>query len=170
MSDSKPSISLLPKSKHLFPGTQVHSSDLAEMGFQKCELQILEQVKLPTGPNGINWNTIGEIPDSAGIYAFTVEDGLELRVTYVGKTSHLWMVTKGRLPRGGGARGGQRYGRPRHAGETRKRINVETTAQIRIGRTVKHWVMTVVREENLPVIESELIHLWKLRKTGWNRG
>jgi hypothetical protein len=37
------------------------------------------------------------------------EDGV--RVAYVGMTSHLWMVTRGRLPGGGGARGGQK-GRP----------------------------------------------------------
>jgi hypothetical protein len=51
-------------------------------------------------------------PAGPGLYAFTVEDDRELRVAYVGLTSHLWMVTKGRLPGGQEARGGHRYGRP----------------------------------------------------------
>lgn len=165
MNSSNPSVE---KPKHPIPGTLVHPSDLAGIGFQKCELKNIEPVKLRNGQNGINWDTVGEVPDSSGIYAFTVEDACQLRVTYVGMTSHLWMVTKGRLPRGGGARGGNRYGRPKHAGETRKRINVEAAEQIRFGRTVNHWVK-LVQQENLTKAEADLIKLWDLRKTGWNR-
>ena len=71
------------------------------------------------------WDTIGVVPDSAGLYAFVLRNDDrpgELRVAYVGKTRNLWMVTKGRLPRNGGARGPQRYGRWKHAGETRARV------------------------------------------------
>ena len=46
----------------------------------------------------------------------------------------LWMVTMGRLPGSGGARGGQRYGRPRHAGETRQRVSILIAEQLRSGR------------------------------------
>lgn len=152
-----------------FPGTQVKPSDLMRMGFQKFELQVLKPIELSSGQSGINWNTIGEVPDSSGLYAFTVEGSQELRVTYVGMTSHLWMVTKGRLPRSGGSRGGQRYGRPKHAGETRKRINVEAAEQILIGRTVNHWIK-LVKLEDLRKSEERLIVLWNLRNTGWNRG
>ena len=44
---------------------------------------------------------IGEDPDAPGAYAFIAEHGNDLRVAYVGQTSHLWTVTKGRLPRAG---------------------------------------------------------------------
>ena len=80
------------------------------------------------------------VPDAPGLYAFTVEDEHQVRVAYVGLTGHLWMVTKGRLPGSGGARGGQRYGRPRHAGGTRQRVNILIAEQLRTGRVVRHWV------------------------------
>jgi hypothetical protein len=98
-----------------------------------------------------------------------MEDDAHIRVTYVGLTEHLWMVTKGRLPGSGGARGGQRYGRPRHAGVTRQRVNILIAGQLRSGRVVRHWVRT------LPVAalraeEERLINSWNLRRVGWNRG
>jgi hypothetical protein len=88
-------------------------------------------------------------------------------------TEHLWMVTKGRLP-AGTARGGQRYGRPKHAGVTRQRVNTVIVQALRDGWIPQHWVKpypsntadvraTVLRDEN------ELITAWNLRTIGWNR-
>lgn len=139
------------------------------MGFIPLDIEILDRVSLPFGESGVNWNTIGDVPDSPGVYAFTVADDEELRVTYVGLTSHLWMVTKGRLP-DGSARGGQRYGRPKHAGTTRTRVNVLVAEQLTLGRTVRHWVRLALDVEELPALEESLIRKWDLRLSGWNRG
>ena len=85
------------------------------------------------------------------------------------------MVTKGRLP-DGRARGGQRYGRPKHASVTRERINVLAAEQMRLGRTVRHWVrpLSIGDGQDLRVRlhkeEEDLIRLWNLRTVGWNRG
>jgi hypothetical protein len=139
------------------------------VGFTPLELRAERMnVDLPCG-TGCEWATAGAVPDSPGLYAFTVEDGLDLRVVYVGVTSHLWMVTKGRLPGGGGARGGQRYGRPRHAGVTRQRVNVLIAAQLRAGRQVRHWVRPLPAPD-LRSEEERLITTWQLRTYGWNRG
>jgi hypothetical protein len=91
-----------------------------------------------------------------------------MRVAYVGRTEHLWMVTKGRLP-GGGARGGQRYGRPRHAGATRRRVNILIAEQLRAGRVVRHWICQLPSAA-LRAEEERFITSWDLRRCGWNRG
>jgi hypothetical protein len=134
-------------------------------------------IQLPDGL-GCNWTTVGTVPDAPGLYAFTVEHDAQVSVTYVGMTEHLWMVTKGRLPRSGGARGGQRYGRPKHAGATRKRINCLVAEQIQLGRTVRHWLQPhpevagseVDVRSTLLAEEEGLIVRWDLRTVGWNRG
>lgn len=89
-------------------------------------------------------------------------------MTYVGRTEHLWMVTKGQLP-GSGGRGGQRYGRPQHAGATRQRVNILIAEQLREGRSVRHWVRPGPVNE-LRAEEERLITEWDLRRVGWNRG
>ena len=136
---------------HRLPGTHVSVDELNALGFLPLELDFKEPVELAFGQFGIDWNTLGEVPNGPGIYAFTVEVDGELRVTYVGMTTHLWMVTRGRMPAGGG-RGGQRYGRPKHAGVTRERINVLVAEQVRMGRVVTHWVKPVddVAERQTP--------------------
>lgn len=142
---------------------------LTAAGFTPLELRVERlNVDLPCG-TGCEWATAGAAPDSPGLYAFTAEDGRDLRVAYVGMTSHLWMVTKGRLPGGGGARGGQRYGRPGHAGVTRQRINVLIAAQLRAGHQVRHWVRPLPALD-LRAEEERLITNWELRTYGWNRG
>lgn len=96
---------------------------------------------------------------------------------YVGLTEELWMVTKGRLP-GGGARPGQRYGRPRYAGVTRQRINTLIAPLAAAGELMRHWVKPVSdppldRSELRALLldeEQELISRWALRRDGWNRG
>jgi hypothetical protein len=98
-----------------------------------------------------------------------VDDGEHQAVTYVGMTTHLWMVTKGRLPRSGGGRGGQRYGRPRHAGATRVRINLLIAAEISKGHRIRHWLQPF-EERSLADEEERLIRLRQLRHLGWNRG
>jgi hypothetical protein len=151
-----------------WPGHPILAAELAEAGFRPLELRVNSlDMSLPSGL-GCEWTTLGEVPDAPGLYAFTVEDDHQMRVAYVGRTSHLWMVTRGHLP-GGAARGGQRYGRPRHAGQTRQRVNVLIAGQLRAGRSVRHWTCP------LPVAalhaeEERLIAGWDLRRCGWNRG
>ncbi|MDP9434772.1 MAG: hypothetical protein M3P93_06075 [Actinomycetota bacterium] len=151
------------------PGTPVSEDELRALGFRPLDLRFASEPVALTGGAGCSWTTKGDVPDSAGLYAFTVSDGVNLRVTYVGLTTHLWMVTKGRLPRSGGARGGQRYGRPKHAGGTRQRVNILIAAERAAGRDVRHWVRPMP-EADLAAEEEALITRWRLRRTGWNRG
>jgi len=157
------------------PGTLVGEIGLMALGFIPHDLLLRNvDVVLPDGI-GIEWDTVGDVSDTPGIYAFTVGTAGSTHVTYVGLTGHLWMVTKGRLPNGG-ARGGQRYGRPKHAGVTRKRVNLLVAEQVRLGRAVRHWVRPVQIEQDedlrsrLRRDEESLIQRWQLRSTGWNRG
>jgi hypothetical protein len=151
------------------PGFPVSAAALTAAGFTPLELRIERlHVDLPCG-SGCEWDTAGAVPDSPGLYAFTAEDGQDLRIAYVGMTSHLWMVTMGRVPAGGGARGGQRYSRPRHAGLTRQRVNVLIAEQLRAGHQVRHWVRPLPAL-NLRTEEERLITNWELRRCGWNRG
>jgi hypothetical protein len=53
-----------------------------------------------------------QVPNAPGLYAFTVEDEHQMRVACVGRTGHLWMVTRDSFP--AALRVAQRYGRPRH--------------------------------------------------------
>jgi hypothetical protein len=123
-------------------------------------------VPLPGG-FGCEWMTSGDVPDSPGLYAFTVADADERRITYVGRTAHLWMVTRGHLPKSRGSRPGQRYGRPLYAGTTRKRINMLVAVEVAGGRCVQHWVRPL--QGDLLVAEEEaLIQRWHLRQLGWN--
>jgi hypothetical protein len=151
------------------PGTTVTVNELNALGFLPLELEFKEPVELAFGQFGIDWNSLGEVPNGPGLYAFTVESDRELRVTYVGMTTHLWMVTRGRIPAGSG-RGGQRYGRPKHAGVTRERINVLVAEQVRMGRVATHWVKPVDKVAELRLQEEQLIAKWSLRLAGWNRG
>jgi len=149
------------------PGHPILATDLTKAGFQPLELRVSSlDVELPGG-RGCEWTTLGEVSNASGLYAFTVEDDHQMRVAYVGRTDHLWMVTKGRLP-GNGARGGQRYGRPQHAGATRQRVNILIAEQLRAGRVVRHWIRqlqpTALRAE-----EERFITGWDLRRVGWNR-
>lgn len=152
-------------------GTVVTRHDLTLRGFMPDKLAF-RTVDF-SGAN-CEWDTIGVIPDSAGLYAFVLTNDDrpgELRVAYVGKTKNLWMVTKGRLPRNGGARGPQRYGRWKHAGETRGRVNGLITEAKRSGWDVAHWLSArPVDDSALHEQEQELIQLWDLRTAGWNRG
>jgi len=125
----------------------------------------------------IGWNTLGNVPDAPGLYSFIGhQDSLSApRVFYVGMTSHLWMVAKGQLP-SGVARGGQRYGRPKHAGSTRQRVNAEVARMSAAGWTFTHWLRPfdaldggATLEALLRAEEARLIHLWDLRAVGWNR-
>jgi hypothetical protein len=82
----------------VLPGHPVSVEELSAAGFRPLALKVSSlEVDLPTG-SGCEWTAVGEVPDAAGLYTFTVEDGHDMRVTYVGQTSHLWMVTKGHLP------------------------------------------------------------------------
>jgi len=156
-----------PGSGPAWPGHPVTLADLHQAGFWHLELRVTRlDVDLPAG-RGCEWTTIGEVPDAPGLYAFTVEDNHQIRVAYVGLTGHLWMVTKGRLPGSGGARGGQRYGRPQHAGVTRQRVNILIAEQLRSGRIVRHWVRPLPAAA-LRAEEERLITSWNLRQAGWN--
>ena len=151
-----------------WPGQPIAAAELAIAGFKPLELLVRSlDVDLPGG-QGCEWTTTTEVPEGPGLYAFTVEDDHEMRVTYVGRTEHLWMVTKGLLP-GGRGRVGQRYGRPRHAGATRQRINILIAEQLRERRLVRQWVRPCPVGQ-LRAEEERLITEWDLRGVGWNRG
>lgn len=152
-------------------------AEMRALGFVPLDLQFRPaSIVLADGP-GCEWTTLGDVPRGPGIYAFTIGPDEDLRVMYVGLTEELWMVTKGRLPTGGG-RGGQRYGRPRHAGVTRQRINALIATRQDAGNLVRHWVRPLsspptdkaaLRSQLLDQ-EQELITRWELRRIGWNRG
>ena len=159
------------------PGRLVSTSELNDEGFVPLKLEVRKlDAEYPFG-RGCEWTTLGNVPKGPGVYAFTVGEDNNLHVTYVGLTEELWMVTKGRLPNGG-ARPGQRYGRPRYAGVTRQRINGLVGEQLVLGRLVRHWVSPIVNplsdradvRGQLVLREEQLIQRWDLRLVGWNRG
>jgi hypothetical protein len=144
------------------PGTSVSVAELTRLGFTAFDLATPSPVVLAEG-TGVRWTTPGTIPDSAGLYAFTVSDGIALQVVYVGMTSHLWMVVKGRLPGGQGlSRPGNRYSNPRYAGATRRRVNILVAAELGAGRAVSHWLCPRPAE-GLRAEDEQLI-------ARWNRG
>lgn len=158
-------------------GTPVPRDHLTSLGFVEHPMKLIPDVDVPEG-GLIGWDTMGSIPDAPGLYCFVgrKNPSSELRVFYVGMTSHLWMVAKGQLP-GGIARGGQRYGRPKHAGTTRQRVNAEVARLIANGWSFSHWLRAVeapadpaTLEVVLRAEESRLIAMWDLRVAGWNRG
>lgn len=161
---------------HFPTGTPVDRADLLAEGFARHQLDFLT-----TDFTGrfCEWNTLGNVPDSGGLYAFVLHRSSEpdaLRVPYVGLTTHLWMVTKGHLPRGGGGRGGNRYGRHEHAGATRVRINAHVATAKRLGWEVEHWLSPrevpngADASEHLRSLERALIARWQTRSPlGWNR-
>ena len=142
----------LDERKEYLPGHPSSEVELRELGFSPLSLELRRYVNIPDGV-GCEWDLIGAVPEFPGHYLFTVEEEALINVTYAGLTGHLWMVTKGRLPNSGGARGGQRYGRPSHAGGTRQRINVLVAEQLRLGCRVRHWLrplaQAVIADGNL---------------------
>jgi hypothetical protein len=119
-----------------------------------------------------DFDVAADVPQSQGLYLFGLETAAGVDIRYVGMTTHLWMVTRGRLP-DGRARGGQRYGRPRHAGPTRQRINAAMTAETERGAVVGLWINP--RHEpggtsSLRLEEEKAIERWQLRSHGLNRG
>lgn len=158
-------------------GTPVSRDHLTQLGFVEHPLERVTDADVPEG-GLIGWDTMGSVPDAPGLYCFVGQKDRsnELRVFYVGMTSHLWMVAKGQLP-GGIARGGQRYGRPKHAGTTRQRVNAEVARLAAESWTFSHWLRPVeapagpaTLEALLRTEESRLIAIWNLRVVGWNRG
>lgn len=150
-------------------GTWVSEHELRSLGFVPLGIEFTgKRHDLKSGTCS-DWNTIGVVPEARGVYAFVVEEpDAQLRVVYVGRTEHLWMVTKGTLPQGL-SRPGQRYGRPKWAGVTRERINAHVTAAVADGLVVTHWVCARQPDEDLDLIERNLIKRWDLVRCGWNR-
>ena len=158
------------------PGASVSRSHLAQLGFMEHELEILgPSDALGTG-DGLSWNTLGPLPTGPGLYCFVAMEHVSAapRVMYVGLSSQLSAIAAGTDPLG--ARGGQRYGRPKYAGMTRKRINAEVARLVRDGLFVTHWFsMLSVPDDQEPRAflhraEEALILRWNLRVVGWNRG
>lgn len=150
-------------------GTPVDARLLRTMGFEPHALHF----RTPMGADAqCEWDTAGAIPDAAGVYAFVLGRSDALSVVYVGKTSHLWMVTKGTLPQGKGARPGNRYGRHKYAGLTRVRINALVADARRNDYEVTHWLSPrpTLSASELGRLEEDLIAGWRLRQTGWNVG
>jgi hypothetical protein len=127
----------------------------------------------------------GEVPRFPGLYAYTLDlddlvDLVDLvEMKYVGQSEHLWMVTKGNRPDvpSGSGRGGQRYGRPKHAGDTRKWVNSRLTLSKSVGRTALIWVqykVALADQFTRVCAEHEAINRWQSRIPelggyGWNR-
>jgi hypothetical protein len=57
------------------PGYPVAHAELVGLGFAPHELQFDPGDVLISGGIGIAWVTLGDVPDAAGLYAFTVDDG-----------------------------------------------------------------------------------------------
>jgi hypothetical protein len=168
------------------PGNGVPVDLLLSMGFTPLRLEVhTSGIALPGGP-GCAWDTLGVVPDSAGQYLFSQQAGVDplhlpqpgerVNVTYSGCTTHLFMVTHGYRPHPRRPRGPQRYGRPVHAGPTRKRVNQAVTRAVTHGLTVHHWVRPVKHDPAartpgaaLLAAEEALIAQWQLRTLGWNR-
>lgn len=112
-----------PQAETALPGTPVGDDDLRTLGFAPHELQFGEEARWDGDGLGINWTIVGDVPSGPGLYAFTVGDGERLHVAYVGMAKRLWGIAKGYDPEQRKARPGQRYGRPKWAGTTRKRVN-----------------------------------------------
>lgn len=117
-----------------------------------------------------HFDVVGAVPATPGLYAFTVARDDRLDVRYVGMTTDLWMVTKGRRS-SGAPRGGQHYGRPRHAGVTRQRVNSALTADP-ANATALMWLRPerFARSDELRHLEEREISRWGLRRNGLNRG
>jgi hypothetical protein len=151
--------------------------ELAGLGFVKHELNIIGTSDAFAVGDGLLWNTMGELPSGPGLYCFVASEPgtTSLRVMYVGLSTQLSGIAAG-TDSHGNARGGQRYGRPRHAGATRKRINAEVARLVEDGQTVTHWFARLLVPENdepgefLRQQEEKLILQWRLRTAGWNRG
>lgn len=154
-------------------GAPIRIRELRDLGFGRHDLEFGEPEAAGRFGLGIRWTTLGDVPNSPGLYAFVGERDGDERVLYVGLTKNLRMVTRGSSPEGG--RGGQRYGRPKHSGETRQRINVEVARARGAGYLISHWVkpVTVPADENATSFlrreEEALIRRWRLRTVGWNR-
>lgn len=157
--------------ENLRTGTPVETDLLSKLGFVPYALRFRAEVSANAQ---CEWDTVGLVPDAAGVYAFVLGhvDWPSLHVVYVGKTSHLWMVTKGTLPRGGGARAGNRYGRHKYAGATRVRVNALVAEARQSGCDVTHWLSPrpSLSASQLGALEEDLIAGWRLRETGWNVG
>ncbi len=172
-----PSLRAWPVLGCVVAGTPLAWEDLTRLGFVEHQLEAVPDADVPEG-GLIGWNTLGPVPDAPGLYCFVGQQNQssELRVFYVGMTSHLWMVARGQLP-GGIARGGQRYGRPKHAGTTRQRVNAEVARLAADGWRFSHWLRAVEPPPDAAMLdallraeESRLIKMWDLRVVGSNRG
>ena len=145
------------------PGFSTTADELAANGFSPLLLEFRPTDVVFTQGSACEWTTKGDVPKGPGLYAFA-SGTADLRVLYVGLTEELWMITKGRLP-AGGARPGQRYGRPRYAGVTRQRINSLIAGRLARGETISHWVRPLtdppsdrdVTRRRLLELEQELI-------------
>lgn len=120
----------------------------------------------------LNFDVCDPVPSAPGTYIFTIDRDAMIEVRYVGKTEHLWMVTLGKRPPNQ-PRGGQRYGRPRHAGDTRQWVSAGLSPQAASGLTVRQWVRPVPSTSDLGAVllkrEREDIARWDSRRLGLNR-
>jgi hypothetical protein len=155
-------------------GAKTSRRELEEIGFTELELAFCdEETVLPGIGIARDFDVIGTVPDSPGLYAMTLR-GLALRIHYVGKSAHLWMPTRGVRPRARSrARGPQRYGRVKNAAPHRKERNVLLNRGLRAGRTPSIWVLPLpawARQEGLlDEAEDAVISYFALRRCGWNR-
>ena len=151
----------------------VQEPELRALGFHPLHLRWLERRHEHHGIGTCrDFDVEGDVPTAGGLYLFARRNDDEIDIRYVGMTTHLWMVTKGRLP-SGAARGGQRYGRPKHAGVTRARINAALTTAADRGEVVTPWVRPTAGTASAAQLREQeeiAIQRWQTRRYGLNRG
>ncbi len=151
----------------------VQEPELRALGFHPLHLRWLERRHEHHGIGTCrDFDVEGDVPTAGGLYLFARRNDEAIDIRYVGMTTHLWMVTKGRLP-SGAARGGQRYGRPKHAGVTRARINAALTTAADRGEVVTQWVRPTAGTASAAELREQeeiAIQRWQLRRHGPNRG
>jgi hypothetical protein len=114
-----------------------------------------------------SFDVVGAVPSGPGLYIFTL--GREfVDIRYCGKSKDLWMVAYGKLWYGT-PRGGNRYGRPKTAGDTRQWVNSQLTQHL--NQDARMWTRAVpgATESELLEIEDACIDRWCTWQLGWNR-
>jgi hypothetical protein len=147
----------------------VNVDELATWGFEPVKIRWLcTTFDDKRYANCRDFDVEGRVPRSSGLYVFVLERHATVDVRYVGRTSDLPMVTLGKTTNGQ-PRGGQRYGRPKHSGDTRRRVNAALTSDASNGAVVGMWLRRFVSSPAALASEEEtLISHWRTRFYGLN--
>ncbi len=114
-----------------------------------------------------SFDVVGKVPSGPGLYIFTLgRDIVDIR--YCGKSKDLWMIAYGKLWYGA-PRGGNRYGRPKTAGDTRQWVNSRLMQHLDDEPRIWTREMPGAMESDLLEVEDALIDRWHTWQLGWNR-